>query len=90
MLLSSKDRSSVASSSGKNGFTKNPAQPSCSATPQNPPTSPAFLAGWQTVTHTVELVDSDNLSSSGRNEFFDLNGNSYRSGCSTAIGRRFE
>ena len=59
-------------------------------TPPNPPTSPGFLAGWQTVTHTVELVDADNLSSSGTNEFFDMNGTSYRSGCSTAIGRRFE
>ena len=58
-------------------------------TAPNPPTSPGFLAGWQTVTHTVELVD-DNLSSSGTNEFFDLNGNSYRIGCSTAVGRRFE
>jgi hypothetical protein len=59
-------------------------------TPPNPPTSPGFLAGWQTVTHTVELVDSDTLTSSGSNELFDLNGNSYRSGCSTATGRRFE
>lgn len=59
-------------------------------TPPNPPTSPGFLAGWQTVTHTVELVDADNLSSSGTNELFDMNGNLYRSGCSTAVGRRFE
>jgi hypothetical protein len=59
-------------------------------TPPNPPASPGFQAGWQTVTHTVELVDSDNLSSSGTHEFFDMNGNSYRSGCSTAVGRRFE
>jgi len=59
-------------------------------TPPTPPTSPGFLAGWQTVTHTVELADSDNLSSNGTNEFFDLNGNLYRSGCSTAVGRRFE
>jgi hypothetical protein len=59
-------------------------------TPPNPPTSPGFLAGWQTVTHTVELADADNLSSSGTNEFFDMNGNSYRRGCSTAVGQRFE
>jgi len=59
-------------------------------TPPNPPTSPGFLAGWQTVTHTVELVDSQNLSSRGTNEFLDSNGNVYRSGCSTAVGRRFE
>jgi len=59
-------------------------------TPPNPPTSPGFLAGWQTVTHTVELVDSQNFSSRGINEFFDSNGNLYRSGCSTTVGRRFE
>ena len=59
-------------------------------TPPNPPTSPGFVAGLQTVTHTVELVDSHNLFSRGTNEFFDANGTLYRSGCSTAIGRRFE
>jgi len=58
-------------------------------TPPNPPTSPGFQAGWQTVTHTIELIDPDNFSSSGTNEFFDASGNSYRRGCSTAIGRRF-
>jgi hypothetical protein len=42
------------------------------------------------VTHTVDLQDQDNLTSSGTNEFFDANGNSYRTGCSTAVGRRFE
>jgi hypothetical protein len=59
-------------------------------TPPNPPVSPGFLAGWQTVTHTVDLVDAQNFTSSGTNEFFGTNGNSYRSGCSTAVGRRFE
>ncbi len=58
-------------------------------TAPNPPTSPGFLAGWLTVTHTIELGDPDNFSSSGTNQFFDTSGNSYRSGCSTAIGRRF-
>ena len=59
-------------------------------TPPNLPTSPGFFAGWQTVTHTVELEDSQNFSSRGTNEFFDTNGTLYRSGCSTAVGRRFE
>lgn len=59
-------------------------------TPPNPPVSPGFQAGWQTVTHTVQLLDADTLSSSGTNEFFDVSGNVYRSGCSTAAGRRFE
>ena len=59
-------------------------------TPPNPPTSPGFLAGWQTLSHTVELLDPDNMRSTGTNEFFDASGNSYRSGCSTAAGRRFK
>jgi hypothetical protein len=56
----------------------------------NPPVSPGFEAGWQTVEHTVELVDRDHLESSGRNYFFRSNGELYRSGCSTAVGIRFE
>lgn len=59
-------------------------------TPPSPPASPGFLAGWQIVTHAIELVDRDNFSSSGTNEFFEMSGASYRSGCSTAIGRRFK
>ena len=59
-------------------------------TPPNPPVSPGFLAGWQTVTHTITLLDRDHLSSSGTNEFFDASGNSYRRGCSTATATRFE
>jgi hypothetical protein len=59
-------------------------------TPANPPTSPGFLAGWQTVTHQVEIIDPNHLSSSGTNAFFDANGTPYRTGCSTALGTRFE
>lgn len=59
-------------------------------TPPNPPASPGFQAGWQTVTHTIDLVDADNLTSSGTNEFFDAAGNTYRRGCSTAVGHRFQ
>jgi hypothetical protein len=51
---------------------------------------PGFEAGWQTVDHTVEVVDSDHIESSGGNKFYRLNGELYRSGCSTATGRRFE
>ena len=59
-------------------------------TPPNPPVSPGFRAGWQTVTQTVELLDPNTLSSKGTNEFFDANAVSYRTGCSTAVGKRFE
>lgn len=47
-------------------------------------------AGWQTVEQSVELLDRDTLSSSGSNAFYRANGTLYRSGCSTATGRRFE
>lgn len=59
-------------------------------TAPNPPASPGFFAGWQTITQTLELVDRDHFTSAGTNESFDLNGQPYRSGCSTAVGRRFE
>ena len=54
------------------------------------PVSPGFSAGWQTVTHTVTPTDADHLTSAGTNAFFKLTGELYRTGCSTAIGQRFE
>jgi hypothetical protein len=53
------------------------------------PVSPGFFAGWQTVHHTVQLVDSDHLTSSGTNVFYKASGEVYRTGCSTANGQRF-
>ena len=53
------------------------------------PVSPGFLAGWQTVTHTVELVDANHLTSEGTNAFYKTDGTVYRTGCSTAVGERF-
>lgn len=47
-------------------------------------------AGWQTVEQTVEMIDRDTLASTGTNRFFRADGTVYRSGCSTATGRRFE
>ena len=58
--------------------------------PPNPPASPGFLAGWQTVSHTVRLTDADNFTSTGTNAFYKLNGELYRRGCSTAVAQRFE
>jgi hypothetical protein len=54
------------------------------------PVSPGFFAGWQTITHTITLVDADHLTSAGTNAFYKANGELYRSGCSTATGQRFE
>jgi len=54
------------------------------------PVSPGFFAGWQTVSHAIRLTDDDRLMSSGTNAFYKTNGELYRSGCSTAVGQRFE
>lgn len=59
-------------------------------TPPNPPFNPGFEAGWQTITHRVELIDADNMESSGTNAFYRTSGELYRTGCSTAVGKRFE
>jgi hypothetical protein len=53
------------------------------------PVSPGFFAGWQTVTHTLELVDANNATSEGTNAFYKTDGTVYRTGCSTAVGERF-
>ena len=52
--------------------------------------SPGFEAGWQEVTHTAELVAPNALESAGTNAFYRTDGTLYRSGCSTASGRRVE
>ena len=54
------------------------------------PVSPGFQAGWVTVSHMVELVDADSLTSAGTNAFYKSDGSVYRTGCSTAIGVRVE
>jgi hypothetical protein len=54
------------------------------------PVSPGFSAGWQTISHQVRLTGRDSFESSGTTAFFDSNGQSYRTGCSTAVGQRFE
>jgi hypothetical protein len=58
-------------------------------TPPAPPVSPGFFAGWSTVTHTVEQIDRDHIASTGTNDFYKSDGTLYRSGCSTAVGERF-
>jgi hypothetical protein len=54
-------------------------------------TVPGFQeAGWQIVTQAVELMDRDTLTSSGTTAFYRTDGTPYRTGCSTATGKRFE
>jgi hypothetical protein len=55
-----------------------------------PGPGPGFEAGWIVVHHTVELSDANHLKSVGGNSFYRLNGEVYRTGCSTATGTRFE
>lgn len=55
-----------------------------------PGPGPGFEAGWMKIHHTVEVVDADHIESAGRNTFYRLNGEVYRTGCSTATGTRFE
>jgi hypothetical protein len=54
------------------------------------PISPGFFAGWQTVSHTLRMVDDDHLESAGTNAFYKTDGSVYRAGCSTATARRFK
>jgi hypothetical protein len=66
--------------------------PNLPGTPSFDPTkpiTPGFFAGWQTVTHTVELEDANHLTSAGTNAFYRTDGTVYRTGCSTAAGERF-
>lgn len=55
-----------------------------------PGPGPGFEAGWMKVQHTVELTGADHIESVGTNSFYRLNGEVYRTGCSTATGTRFE
>jgi hypothetical protein len=71
-------------------FNSDPNAPGTPGFDPNKPVSPGFFAGWQTVTHTVQVTDTDRLASSGTNAFYKANGDLYRTGCSTAIGQRFK
>ena len=55
-----------------------------------PGPGPGFEPGWMKVQHTVTMTDADHIGSTGTNSFYRLNGELYRTGCSTATGTRFE
>jgi hypothetical protein len=60
-------------------------------TPPNPPMSPGFTAGTQTITQNIEFKDGpDQFASEARVEFADTTGTVYRSGCATATTQRLE
>jgi hypothetical protein len=54
------------------------------------PISPGFFAGWQTVTHTIQIADANHFTSAGTNAFYKADGTRYRTGCSTSIAERFK
>jgi hypothetical protein len=51
---------------------------------------PVFFAGWSTIDTTIDLIDADHATSSGTNAFYKADGTLYRTGCSTAVSRRFD
>ena len=55
-----------------------------------PGPGPGFETGWMKIHHTVQMIDADHVESSGTNSFYRLNGEVYRTGCSTVSGTRFE
>jgi hypothetical protein len=61
-------------------------------TPPNPPMSPGFLAGTQTITQNIEFKDDvpDQFTSDAAIQFADSTGKIYRSGCASAIAQRME
>ncbi len=69
---------SIANLPGQPGF--DPSQP----------TSPGYKTGSVALSQAITLRDRENFDSSGTVEFFDAAGVSYRKGCSTQVGRRFE
>src|SRR5262245_27213115 len=67
-------------------------QPNLPGTPTfdpGKPVSPGFFAGSVTVSHTVRFTAVDQIASTGTDSFYKMNGELYRSGCSTATGDRF-
>ena len=60
-------------------------------TPPNPPMSPGFMAGTQTITQNIEFKDGpDQFTSEAKVEFADTTAKVYRSGCATATAQRLE
>jgi hypothetical protein len=60
-------------------------------TPPNPPASPGFEAGTQTITQTIVLKeDSDTWTSNAAIAFADANGTIYRQGCAIASANRYQ
>lgn len=57
---------------------------------QPQPPLPGFLAGWQVIDQTITMSDRNHFTSEGTGDFYDVQGELYRTGCSSAVGERFE
>lgn len=55
----------------------------------SPQTVPPLNAGAQTITQTVTLVNPNAFTSTGTTDFYGLDSQQYRTGCSAAVGMRF-
>jgi hypothetical protein len=60
------------------------------ASAPNVPVSPGFQAGSQRLDQAIKVTDPDHFMSNATTEFYDASGQTYRTGCATALGRRFE
>ena len=49
-----------------------------------------YQAGWQVTTRTITMTDADHYTSCGAAQFYDVNGQLYRTGCATSVGERFQ
>src|SRR5260370_37834237 len=60
-------------------------------TPPNPPVSPGFIAGTQTISQNIEFKDGpDQFTSEAAVESADATRTVYRAGCATATAQRLE
>lgn len=50
----------------------------------------SFLAGWQVINRHITMTDADHYSGYGPSEFYDLNGQVYRTACAASVGERIK
>ncbi len=54
-----------------------------------PPPAAGFTTGWQVISGTHTLSDADHQTASAVVEFYDMDGQIYRTACPTSVGQRF-
>ncbi len=61
------------------------------ATTPNPPISPGFNAGTQTISQSIKFDSNpDEFASDATIQFLDAAGTLYRQGCASAVAKRFD